>query len=353
MDLGVSVEHELLQSALRDFLAKECPPEFVRSCWESDTGRSDKLWRQLAELGVTGTLVPEARGGLGTDETLLTLLLEETGRAALAEPMIDTAAVAVPLLRDLEPPERADSWLERIASGDARVAVGHDANAFLADAHVAELLLLPHGDEIHAVPPADVRLTREPSNDPSRRIFSVAWSPRAETCLVTGEAARELLAAAFDRGALGCAAEALGAGDRLVELAVSYAGQREQFGRPIGSFQAVKHMLADVKVKLEYARPLVYRAAWSVAKSARLRGLHVSMAKLAACEAAAAAARTALQVHGAIGYTWEHDLHVFMRRAWSLDLSWGRRDVHECRVREAVLDGEAPIGPGSTFAGEE
>ena len=99
MDLGESVEHELLRSALRDFLAKECTPEFVRSCWKSDTGRSDKLWRQLAELGVTGTLVPEARGGLGTDETLLTLLLEETGRAALAEPMIDTAAVAGPLLR--------------------------------------------------------------------------------------------------------------------------------------------------------------------------------------------------------------------------------------------------------------
>jgi alkylation response protein AidB-like acyl-CoA dehydrogenase len=353
MDLGVSVEHELLQSALRDFLAKECTPEFVRSCWESDTGRSDKLWRQLAELGVTGTLVPEARGGLGTDETLLTLLLEETGRAALAEPMIDTAAVAAPLLRDLDPPERADSWLERIASGDARVAVGHDANAFLADAHVAELLLLPHGDEVHAVPPTDVRLTREPSNDPSRRIFTVAWSPRTDTCLVSGEAARVLLAAAFDRGALGCAAEALGAGGRLVELAVSYAGQREQFGRPIGSFQAVKHMLADVKVKLEYARPLVYRAAWSVARSARLRGLHVSMAKLAACEAAAAAARTALQVHGAIGYTWEHDLHLFMRRSWSLDLCWGRRDVHERRVREAILEGDTPIGPGTTFAGDE
>jgi alkylation response protein AidB-like acyl-CoA dehydrogenase len=352
MQLGFSEEHELLQSALRDFLAKECTPEFVRSCWETDTGRSDKLWRQLAELGVTGTLVPEARGGLDMDETLLVLLLEETGRAALAEPMIGTAAVAAPLLRDLEPPERADSWLERIAAGEARIAVGHEANAFLADAHVAELLLLPHGDEIHAVPPSEARLTREPSNDPSRRIFSVAWSPRAETRLVAGDAARDLLAAAFDRGALGCAAEALGAGDRLVELAVSYAGQREQFGRPIGSFQAVKHMLADVKVKLEYARPLVYRAAWSVAQGARWRSLHVSMAKLAACEAAAAAARTALQVHGAIGYTWEQDLHLFMRRAWSLAFDWGLCCVHERRVREVVLEGDAPVGPGTTFAGE-
>ncbi|MEN8182881.1 MAG: acyl-CoA dehydrogenase family protein [Myxococcota bacterium] len=351
MQFGTSDEQQLLQSTLRDFLAKECTPEFVRAGWESETGRSQELWRQLAELGLPGLLVDEALGGLGLDETSLVLLLEETGRAALAEPVIASAAVAAPLLRELDRPEFANAWLEKLAAGQARIAVGHPANAFLADAHVADLLLLFRPGELHALAPAEATLTREAANDPSRRLHSISWTPREESRIAHDERATALAAQAFERGALACAAEALGVADRMIELAVAYAGSREQFGRPIGSFQAIKHMLADVKVKLEYSRPLVHRAAWSVAQALPSRGLHVSMAKLAACEAAGAAARSSLQVHGAIGYTWEQDLHIWMRRAWSLDLCWGRREVHERRVREVLLDGRTPTGPGTTFEG--
>jgi alkylation response protein AidB-like acyl-CoA dehydrogenase len=359
MDFRYEEDPLLFQETVRDFLAKECTPEAVRAIWESKTGRSPALWKKLAEIGVTGLLAPEAHGGMGFDETTLVLLLEEAGRAALPEPVIGTAAVAVPLLDEIGG-ALASEWLPRIAAGDAIVAVGHPVSPFVEDAHVADLLLLPvsdrraphaSGGELHAVPAADARITEQPANDPGRRIASVEFRPSAATRVADGARARALLDGALDRGALACAAEALGVCDRLVAEAVAYTSQRKQFGKPVGSFQAVKHMLANVKVKLEYARPVVWRAAWSVARGAPHRSVHVSMAKLAACEAAAFGAKSALQAHGAIGYTWEQDLHLWMRRAWSLEAAWGRSSFHLGRVRRAVLEDGLPIGPGTTFLG--
>jgi alkylation response protein AidB-like acyl-CoA dehydrogenase len=283
------------------------------------------------------------------DEVDAVLLFEEMGRAALPEPVVETAAVAAPLLAELGDAELAGRWLEPIARGEAVVAVTDAASPLVSDAHVASLLLLFHGDEVHAVDPAEAALERQPANDPSRRLFAVDWSPCAATRVAAGEAGRALQAAAFDRGALACAAEQLGVADRLVWMAAAYASQRHQFGVPIGSFQAVKHMLADVKVALEYARPVVHRAAWSVASSRPGRALHVSMAKVTASESATRAARAALQVHGAIGYTWEQDLHIWMRRAWSLEQAFGRNDFHRRRIEQAVLTEGARLGPGETF----
>jgi alkylation response protein AidB-like acyl-CoA dehydrogenase len=288
---------------------------------------------------------------MGMDERVGVLLHEEAGRAALAEPLVATS-VAVPLLLELGSRELSDRWLKRIAVGEAIAAVGHPVNAFVSDAQVASLLLLPHQDEVHALSPEDVALVRQPVNDPARRVFSTGWTPSAATRLAGGAQARELLANALDRGALACAAQLLGVTDRLLELAVAYAKQRVQFGQPIGSFQAVKHHLANVKVALEYARPVVYRAAHSVACRDGSRALHVAHAKIAAGEAAAQAAKAALQVHGAIGYTWEQDLHVWMRRAWSLELAWGSSSFHRARVAGFVLAPDAEIGPGTTFRGE-
>jgi alkylation response protein AidB-like acyl-CoA dehydrogenase len=223
----------------------------------------------------------------------------------------------------------------------------------VSDAHVADLLLLARGeDELHAVPAADARLVAEPANDPSQRLSSVVWTPAPATCAARGERARALLDAALDRGALAAAAQLVGAAERCLELAAAYAGQREQFGRPIGSFQAVKHQLADAKVRLEYARPAVWRAAWSVANGHPRRALHVSQAKVQAGLAAQRAARSALQVHGAIGYTWEQDLHLWLRRCWSLELAWGSGAFHLARAAGPVLAGDVPIGPGTTFLEE-
>jgi alkylation response protein AidB-like acyl-CoA dehydrogenase len=344
-----SEEQRLLQNTVRDFLRAECTPERIRALWETETARSPDLWRKLADVGVPGLLVPEARGGLGLDEIDAVLIFEEAGRAALAEPVVATAAVGAPLLAELGG-EIAARWLPRVAAGEALVAVGHPDEPFVEDAHVADLLLLPAEDgALHALELGQVRLTPQPANDPSKRLSSLSFEPNERSRVAHGERARSLLAAAFDRGALACAAELVGVTEQLLELAVGYASQRQQFGRPIGSFQALKHMLADVKVKLEYARPLVYRAAHSVARGDPRRSLHVSMAKAEAGEAAAFAARRALQAHGAIGYTWEQDLHLWMRRAWSLDLAWGARRVHRERIAAALLAPGAELGPGTTF----
>ncbi len=341
MEFAFSEDQELLRSTVRDFLAGEAPVKIIRELWETDSGRSRQLWSSLAEVGLPGLLVPEDRGGLAMDEIDLVLLLEESGRAALAEPLISTAAVAAPMIRDLGG-ALADAWLEKIAGGDAIVAVGHPVNRFTSDAHVADLLLLEANGEIHAVDPSAATLIHQPANDPARRIFSIEWKPSAASCVASGAEARRELDAAIDRGALACAAQAIGVGQRLVEMAVAYATERHQFGVPIGSFQAIKHALANVQVAIEYAQPVVYRAAHSVATHGRCRSVDVSMAKRAACSAAEQAARTALQVHGAIGYTWEQDLHVWMRRAWSLAGAWGNGAWHSARVASALFEGTAP-----------
>jgi alkylation response protein AidB-like acyl-CoA dehydrogenase len=348
MQFDFTDDQRLLQQTVRDYLEGECGADAVRALWDQETGRSRTLWTQLAEVGLAGALAPEANDGMGLDETDFVLMLEEVGRAGLAEPVVATAAVAVPLLRELggEPAER---WLGPAASGEAVLAVGHPVNPFVSDAHIADALLLAHEDEIHLLDPSAVTLERQTSNDPARRIFSVAWTPSADSRVADAATGAPLWAAALDRGALACAAQQVGAADRMITLAVDYASERKQFGVPIGSFQAVKHHLANAKVKLEYARPLVYRAAHSVATAAANRGVHVSMAKVAAGEAAQLAGRMALQAHGALGYTWEQDLHIWMRRAWSLDQAFGRPRFHRERMSAFALAPNAPLGAGRTF----
>jgi alkylation response protein AidB-like acyl-CoA dehydrogenase len=334
-----TADQRLFQESVRNLLEKECPAEGLRALAPTETGRSSERWRRLAEVGLLALLAPESHGGLGLDEVDLVLPLEETGRVALPEPVVETAAVAVPLLRDANARVLRDEWLPRVSAGEAILTVGHDANPCVSDAHVASLLLLQKGDEIHALPRERVALERQPCNDPCRRLFRVRWTAGPDTRIVRGEEGRRLLDAAFDRGALAAAAQLLGIGQQLVDLAARYATERHQFGRPIGAFQAVKHMLANAQVRLEFARPAVYRAAFSVARAAETRAVDVSHAKAAAGEAAVQAARAALQVHGAIGYTWEADLHFWMKRAWALEAVWGGRVWHRARAAAAVLDG--------------
>ena len=345
MDFGFTEDQTLLQQTVRDFLAGECTAESVRALWETDTGRSRELWAKLAEIGLPALLVPEEHGGLGLDERDLALVLEETGRFALAEPIVATAAVAVPTLRALADQGHADfagTWLPRIAAGEAIVAVGHVESPLVADAHVADLMLLPRGDALYAVDPANAKCVAQPANDQSQRLFSVEWSPDAATRVASDDTGRRLQAEMLDRGAFGCAAQLLGVTDQLIDMGALYATQRKQFGVAIGTFQAVKHRLANAKVDLEYARSVVHRAAHSVALAAPTRSADVSMAKSLIGEAARFAAGESLQVHGAIGYTYEQDLHVWMKRAWSLDLAFGSGAWHRARVGDALIDDALP-----------
>jgi alkylation response protein AidB-like acyl-CoA dehydrogenase len=338
MNFTFSSDQRLLQASVRQMLAKECSASDIKKSAKTVTGRSPERWARLAELGLLGLAIPEALGGSGLNEIDFILPLEETGRALLPEPVVETAVVAAPLLRDAGAADLAAMWLPRIARGEAVIAVGLATTRLVADAHTADLLLLERNGEIHAIEPSAVTISPQPSVDPSRRLFTVEWRPGPTTLVAGGRAAADLVAAAFDRGALAVAAQLAGAAQELIDVSVSYARERQQFGRPIGAFQAVKHLLSNALLQIEYARPIIYRAASSLARAAPTRGRDVSHAKVAASLAGGLAARSALQVHGAIGYTEELAAQMWMKRIWALANAWGTIDWHRERVAQYVLD---------------
>jgi alkylation response protein AidB-like acyl-CoA dehydrogenase len=329
VQFSFSDEQLALRDAVRDLLAKECPPSAVRAAWTSDTGRCPRAWDALTEMGVLGVVVPEAAGGLGLDEVDLVLVLEETGRCALPEPIVETAAVVAPLLA-----ARGDARAGDLVAG-ASAAVTHALapNAVWAD--TAALIVAMGSSQAAIAPRETFVLGPIDSVDGARRLFELEVAGAVSDGPPAHDAAQIDLA--VDRAALGTAAQLVGLADRMIAMTVEYASARKQFGVPIGSFQAVKHHLANARLALEFARPLVYRAAWTIAHDDPEREVAVSLAKASASDAAAVAARVALQCHGAIGYTTEYDLHLFMKRAWALAAAWGDADWHRARVGRAIL----------------
>jgi alkylation response protein AidB-like acyl-CoA dehydrogenase len=306
---------------VRDLLDKECPPEVVRAAWSAPAGALDRaVWDRLDEMGVLGTLVTEAHGGLGLDERSLVLVLEETGRAGLPHPVVETAAVAAPLLG-----ERQGVGLVASDLGGPHVPCAADADWLL--------LRDPASGALHLVDSGAVALTPVDTVDGARRAAGVDWQPSPSTLITDDPAAVEL---AFDRGAWGVAAQLVGLGQRMLDTTVAYVVERQQFGVPIGSFQAVKHHLADALKELAFARPAVHRAAHSLATGAATASRDVSMAKAMASDAAWFVGRQALQCHGAIGYTVEHDLHLYLKRTWALAKAWGDAAWHRDRVGNAI-----------------
>ena len=189
------------------------------------------------------------------------MLAQECGYVALPEPLVHGAMVAVPMLVELGG-EMASQWLPRIAAGEARVAVGLEQNLLVEDAHLADLLLLQRGETLVAATQNQVTLSYNESVDPSRRLYAVEVGADA-TVVAQGKTAAALVARALDRGALGAAAQALGLAQRMIDISVQYTSERQQFGQAIGAFQAVKHHMANVAVRLEYAKAPVHRAAFS------------------------------------------------------------------------------------------
>ncbi len=350
MDFTFNDDQLAFREAISRFLMTEAAPEMLRDVWETDAGRSPELRNKIAEQGLTALSVPEACGGLGMDDVAWALMTQELGYYAIPDSLADTAYVAAGLLSALpEGTAGRDEALVQIADGSIRVAVGHPINPLVADAHLADRLLLAHGDEVHLLPRQLVDVIASPSIDASRRLSQVVWEPSSATRVAAGEQGRALWAQTLDRGALAVAGQALGLAQRMLDLSVDYVAQRKQFGKPIGSFQAVKHHLADVATKVEFAKPVLYRAAHALASGASDAAVHVSHARLACAEAAWLSARHGIQVHGAMGYTWEVDLQMFMKRAWALDASWGDRAFHKSRVAACVLADGAALAPGNTF----
>lgn len=350
MDFTFTSEQRQFRDAMCNYLMNEATPELQRELWESQSGRSSGMWQKFAEQGLTGLSVSEQFGGMGCNDIDWILLAQDLGYYAVPDSLLATAYIAVGLLERL--PEghlMKQTWLPRIVDGSARVAVAHPLNPLLADAHVAQLLLLEHDNEVHAVLPEQVSLTYNQSIDPGRKLYRVDWTPSAETRIADAELGKELWAEVLERGALATAAQLLGLAQRMLDLSVDYTAERKQFGKPVGSFQAVKHLLANVAVKTEFSRPVAFRAAYAIAHRQPLRSLFVSHAKLVAAETASLAAKNCIQVHGAMGYTWEMDLQIFMKRAWALDACWGDRGFHKERVAGTILRDDAALGPGHTF----
>ena len=306
MRFAFSDEQLALRDALRDLLAKECTPAHVRAAWTNDTGRVPGLWAQLADMGVIGLLAPEGDGGLGLTFVDLVLVLEETGRHALPEPIVETAAWGVPLF----------------GRTDLTVAAGEH---WVPWADTADVICTAKGrfDRV------DVRLVARPSVDGARRLFEVDGTPAPID--LAG------VSAAYERGVAGIAAQQCGLADRMLEMTADYVRERKQFGVPVGSFQAVKHHLANARIALEFARPLVYRAAASIAADDPAAPGHAAQATAKAAAAALQTGRAALQCHGAIGYTTEYDLHLYMKRAWALARARGDARFHRNRVANTIL----------------
>ncbi|MDI2130285.1 acyl-CoA dehydrogenase family protein [Yinghuangia seranimata] len=342
MRLAFTEDQQLFRETVRDFLDANCTTEQLRAAWAADSAVSAR-WGELAKIGVTGLVVPEEQDGLGLTDEELSAVLESAGYAALPEPLLESA-VAAGLLAEFAPDA---GWLERIAAGDAVASVLLPGQPFAIEAAAADVLVIGTEDgEIHVVNPADCTLTAQRSVDRSRKLSAVAFTPAPETLVASGPAAAAALARAADRGALGAAALLLGLTRRMLDMAVEYAKQRVQRGVLIGTHQSVQHHLANVLIKLEFARPVVMRAAYSLARDLPSAARDVSMAKIYAGEAADLAARNALQVHGAIGYTEEHDLQLFMKRAWALGAAWGDAGHHRARVAADLLgDAPAPLTP--------
>ncbi len=308
MDFAFTPDQLAFRDAVRDLLAGTCPPEAVRAAWAADDPWDRDRWGALVDMGVVGVAVPEAAGGLGLTEVDLVLLLEEAGRAALPEPLAVSALLA---------PFLPGDGTEMIAAAPAGAT--HVAGAASAD-------LIVIGLDVFAGPSTAVP---HPSVDRSRRLSRVGD--------VTGDAVALLDDDPFDRMTFGTAATLVGLARHLLEVTVEYAKERQQFGQPIGGFQAVKHHLASAHLAVEFAAPAVYRAAWSLAVGEATTARDVSMAKAMAGDAAEQAARVALQVHGAIGYTFESDLHLWMKRVWALVPAWGDTAFHRHRVADAVI----------------
>ncbi len=352
MDFTFDEQQLAFSDAIRKFLMVEAAPEWLREIWETTaSGRSAELRGKLADQGLTALSVPEDFGGIGLADLDWVLVQKELGYYAIPDSLSDTAYLGVYLLNGLPADlNMKREWLPRVAAGKARIAVGHPINPFVADAQLADLLLLWHDDEIHALTPQQAQLSFNASIDVSRRLYEVDWTPTESTRICPARIGRDLWAGVIDRASLAVAAQLLGLAQRMLDLGIDHAAQRKQFGKPVGSFQAVKHLMADVAVRIEFAEPVVHRAAYAMEKGLRHRSPLVSQARLLASEAATLAARNSLQAHGAMGYTWEADLQMFMKRAWAIEASWGSRAFHKSRVAELIFAEDAELGPGTTFS---
>lgn len=360
MDFGLSAEQKALATTVRRFLADECPTTRVRAIMEGDSGHDDDLWRGLMDLGVGSLAVPEAHGGIGAEFLDLALVAEELGYACTPGPFLG-AAIATVALAAADDQALAAKWLPRIASGEvlATAGVGEaggrwddgEIRAVVTDGHLTTTkTMVPYGSlaDVHVVAAGDggavalwlverdaatVVASDLSGNDRTRRLSSVEY--RAAPAVRLG--GREAFARMRDAALVLVAADAFGGARRCLGMARDYALTREQFGQPIGAFQAVKHQLANLAVDLEPSLALWWYAAHALDRIPEHSARHAALAKSFSTDLFDRAARDSTELHGGIGFTWEFDLHLWFRRSIYDRAFFG--DAHYHRARAATLAG--------------
>jgi alkylation response protein AidB-like acyl-CoA dehydrogenase len=323
MRFELSEEQRGFASSLADLLGATDVVATARGWAAGDTAGGLRLWTRLADQGVCALVVPEEAGGMGGTPADLVVAFEQLGRFAVPGPWVESAAY-LPVLLGASAPEVVEALAEGAVGS---VLVAEHAPCAL-DADAASHLYLVGADGVSRATVGDAHR----SVDPARRLFDVTAGEAVDVAPVDVDRA-------FDLAALACSAQQLGLAEHLLATTVDYVKQRRQFGREIGSYQALKHRLADVRIALDFVRPLVLGAALTFDTDHRAQD--VSAAKVAASDGGYLAARTALQLHGAIGYTEEHDLSLWLLKARALVTAWGTPAHHRARLLDALGAAEA------------
>src|SRR3954447_12708026 len=337
MNFDFSDDQQAIKRTAHDLLEQRFGPERLRELAEGET-YDQEVWSELGELGWPGIFLEEAHGGqdLGTVE--LAILSEELGYSLAPVPFLSNAAAGL-VLAEAGTDEQKQRWLPGIASGEARGTVGIVSNGeapLVPDADSAAVIVLVDGDTATVVEAGSAEVEQRDTIDSTRRFSTVRANGG-------GEALSGDVEAGLDRAEIALAAELVGVAQWTMDAAVAYAKDRKQFDRPIGSYQAVAHRCAQMMLEVESSRSAVYYAGWAADNEPETVSLAASMAKAYAADAGWRVSASSLQVHGGIGFTWEHDLHFFLKRAKTDAHMFGTAGEHRERVAElAGLSRGAP-----------
>jgi len=365
MDFVFTAEHDALRAATRDLLQRHAPEPAVRAAMQTDDGYDPALWhRMAAEIGLQGLIVPEALGGSGADFIDLGVVMEELGRALYCGPFLSSAVLAATALAAVGDETAARTYLPALCAGSLLATVADDGllggrdlplpaatpdagtvritgrAGFVLDGHIADIIVVSarHDDEtgLYLVDTrvAGTTATPLPTMDLTRKIADVEFRGAPARRLGQPGNARRVLTRVGDLAAIALAAEQAGSANQVLDITVEYARTRTQFGRTIGSFQAVKHRCADMSVDIESARSAAYNGLWAAAggQDDTQLGIAASIAHCYCSEAFTRAAASCIQVHGGIGFTWEHPAHLYYRRAKSTELLFGHPAQHRRRL---------------------
>jgi alkylation response protein AidB-like acyl-CoA dehydrogenase len=386
MHFGLSETQQAIKNSARQFLAAECPMPEVRRLMETETVFDTALWSKFAEQGWTGIIFPEKYDGFGLGSVEMAAALEEMGRALVPGPFISTVLLAGTLLDRAGSEEQKQKYLGAICRGEARSTLallersaswdldavqlearalpagGYQLNGeklFVSDAQVADFLLVAariEGELALLLVPGDapgLDKMSTPGVDLTRRLYRVSFHKAVtpvESLLGRGKRARQALEAALEVACLGLVAEMVGGLQSLVDMTVAYAKTRKQFGRPIGTFQAVQHQCVDMLVLLEGSRSALYYAAWALSENSPMARTAISVAKAHASEAYRDAGNKSIQVQGGMGFTWENDAHLHYRRSKASEIAFGDAAFHRERIAHELVDG-LPAKRGASTGG--